>query len=183
MMKGWLLLAAVVLLFGCDKTSPEDSSQNPDFSQFAVVADMQPAQAGVVAPDFSYTLLDGRTGKLSDEHGKIVMLNFWATWCYPCKREMPDLDKLQAYMKGKPFRLLTVSASQGVEQVAPYTRKFPYPFDYVLDPQSILSELYKVDMLPTTLIIDKNGVILAKAIGPRQWSSPEFFRQMDILAK
>jgi len=184
-MSRWWFIALLIVLVGCDKPNETSTTQKvttgSSFAEFAKAADMQPEQTGQLADDFSFMLLDGREGKLSDERGKVVFLNFWATWCFPCKREMPDIAKLQEHMKGKPFRLLAVSSSQGVEKVAPFVRKNPYPFDFVLDPQSIISQLYLVDMLPTTLIIDKKGVIISKSIGPRAWSSPEFFRQMDSL--
>jgi len=180
MIRWTLLFLLLATTASCDKPSTTPSG---GFTAFAKEAEMLPSQSNQLAPDFSYSTLSGQQKKLSESQGNIVFLNFWATWCYPCKKEMPDIDKLQAHMKGKAFQLIAISAGEGVEKVVPFTKKFPYPFDFALDPMSNISQLYQIDALPTTLILDKQGRILAKAVGPRQWASPAFMAQMDELVK
>ncbi|OGH03198.1 MAG: hypothetical protein A2600_08425 [Candidatus Lambdaproteobacteria bacterium RIFOXYD1_FULL_56_27] len=177
-MKKLILIALMGLSLAACETKPKP---NRDFATFAKEAGMAPEEPGQLAMDFEYKLLGGPTEKLSDNRGKFVFLNFWATWCYPCKQEMPDIEKLLAHMQGKPFRVLAVSVGEGAEKVAPFKRDFPYSFDFVLDGDAKISDLYKVRMLPTTLLIDPQGRIIAKAVGPRQWAAEEFYRELDPL--
>lgn len=169
------ILSLGFALSGCDSKEPATEG---GFEQFVQTAGMEPDQAGQVAPDFEYTLLDGGQGRLSDLKGNLVFLNFWATWCFPCKKEMPDIEELQAEMKGQPFKILAVSTGEGKEKVGAYHEKFPYSFPFALDPDSSISGKYGVNMLPTTFLISPEGKILAKAIGPRHWSAEEFINQV-----
>lgn len=170
-----VLLAGALILGGCEKDKPAATG---DFRQFLETAGMAPELPGQEAPDFEYELLDGTQGKLSDHRGKLVFLNFWATWCLPCKKEMPDIEELQTQMKGRPFSILAVSTGEGKEKVGLYHKSFPYGFPFALDPDSNISRKYDVSMLPTTYLIGPEGKILAKAIGPRHWSAEEFVNQV-----
>ena len=142
---------------------------------------MAPEKTGELATDFSYQLTTGKTEKLSDNRGQVVFLNFWATWCYPCKKEMPDVERLQTLFKGKKFRVLAVSAGEGPSKVKPFLKRYPYQFDFAYDPDSTISGLYQVSMLPTTLIIGPDGTILARAVGPRKWDAKDFTDQLAKL--
>lgn len=133
------------------------------------------------AKDFTFQTLDGKTGKLSDLRGEVVFLNFWATWCVPCRYEMPDMEELHHLMKGEKFRMLAVSFKEPEATVREFLEKYPYSFDVIPDEKNEIGKLYYVTGLPTTLIIGPQGKILGKATGPRNWKDPSlirFFKQI-----
>lgn len=134
------------------------------------------------APDFSLLDLHGRKVGLKQFRGKIVLLNFWATWCGPCKEEMPFLQVLHQQFKEKDFVLLTVSVDyEGVKPVQEFINKQRYTFPVLLDPQCEVLDLFEVKGIPTTFIIDKKGKMLGRAIGPRDWKCQEAISLIDML--
>lgn len=120
---------------------------------------------GQIAPDFQLSTLDGETVKLSDYRGKKVMLNFWATWCPPCRAEMPDLQK---FHENKDVVILAVNltgAESGTEDVQKFIDKFGITFQVLLDKQLAVSGDYQIQPIPTSFIIDSSGRIRNKAFG------------------
>jgi cytochrome c biogenesis protein CcmG/thiol:disulfide interchange protein DsbE len=118
-----------------------------------------PSQA--LAPDFELATLDGGSIRLADLRGKVVLLNFWATWCPPCKAEMPDLDALhRAYGETQGLVVLGVNLQEPVDTVAPFVRDRNLSFPILLDTDGrVTSDLFHVRPLPTTFIIDRQGYI------------------------
>lgn len=135
---------------------------------------MAPVNPPIAAPDFSLPDLDGKTHKLSDYHGKVVLLNFWATWCPPCRREMPSMEKLHQELKDKPFQVLACDQQEDVDTVFAFTGQLdPAPtFPLLLDSKSAASRAYGVPGLPTTFLIDKTGQIAYRAVGGREFGHP-----------
>ncbi len=135
-----------------------------------------------MAPDFTLTRLNGETVRLSDYRGKVVFLNIWATWCPPCREEMPAMESLYAKMKGQAFEILAVSIDKsGAEAVAPFMKQNNLSFPALLDPKGTTQELYRISGVPETFIIDKNGIIVSKIIGPRNWAdaaSVRYFKEL-----
>jgi cytochrome c biogenesis protein CcmG, thiol:disulfide interchange protein DsbE len=113
------------------------------------------------APDFALEGLDGKTLRLADLRGKVVLLNFWATWCPPCKAEMPDLNALQReYGAAQDFVVVGVNVEEDAATVKPFVEKNGLSFPIVLDRDSrITTQLFGVRPLPTTFIIDREGYI------------------------
>ena len=176
-MKRFLLpLLALFLISACE---PKETAKADDWQSFAQSAGMAPEKVGEKATDFEYTLSTGKKEKLSSNQGQVVFLNFWATWCYPCKKEMPDVERLQVMFKDRNFRVLAVSAGEGPRKVEPFLKRYPYQFDFAYDEDSKISGIYQVSMLPTTLIIGPDGQILAKAVGPRKWDEKDFTDQLE----
>lgn len=129
------------------------------------------------APDFRFPDIDGKTIRLSDYRGKIVLVNVWATWCAPCVYEMPSMEKLYKEFKGQHFEILAVSIDEvGGEAVAPFMKKYKLTFPALLDPEGSIKALYGVTGIPETFIIDAAGMVIGKIIGPRDWDTPEVFR-------
>ena len=126
----------------------------------------------VPALDFTGKTLGGKTIRLSELRGKVVLLNFWATWCVPCLLEMPAMDRLSRKLAGKPFKLLAVNQAEEREQVEKFAREHRFSFDLVLDPIGEVGSSYGANRLPMTYIIDKRGFVVRRAIGPREWDSP-----------
>lgn len=136
------------------------------------------------APDFSLPRLDGEIVRLSDFRGKVVFLNIWATWCSPCREEMPSMERLYQEMKGQPFEILAVSIDiLGAKAVAPFMTEFKLSFPALLDPQGSIQRLYGATGVPESFIIDKNGIIAAKVIGARDWASPDAVKVIKDLAQ
>ena len=137
-----------------------------------------------MAPNFSLEDLNGQKVELKNFKGKVIFLNFWATWCGPCKEEMPSMESLWQWFKGKDFLLLSVSVDyEGVKQVKEYVEKQRYTFRVLIDPQCQVLDLYEVKAIPTTLMIDKKGQIVAVAVGPKDWKSPEALSLIDLLIR
>lgn len=135
------------------------------------------------APEFSLPDTDGKPHKLSDYQGKVVMLNFWATWCPPCRREMPSMEKLHLAMQGKPFQILACNQQESEDTVWAFTALLkPEPtFPILLDSHSNVSAEFNVAGLPTTLIVDKQGKIAYRAVGGREFDHPDVIALLDKL--
>ena len=134
-----------------------------------------PVAAGSQAADFKLEKLDGTTVSLESLRGKVVFLNVWATWCEPCREEMPSMQTLYEDFKGnKDFVMLAVSQDvKGRAAVAPYVAKNGYHFTILLDPENKIGETYDVSGVPETFIIDQKGQIVAHHMGAFDWSRPD----------
>jgi peroxiredoxin len=135
-----------------------------------------PIQPEVEAPDFTFSDLNGVKVSLAAYRGKVVMVNIWATWCPPCRQEMPSMQRLYEKFKGENFEILAVSIdSEGREAVAPFMRKMNLTFPALLDPGETIRPLYGITGVPESFIIDKKGIVVEKIIGPANWATPEVF--------
>lgn len=144
----------------------------------------QPAALGEgsVAPDVTLRALSGETVTLSKLRGKVVVLNFWATWCPPCKAEMPSMDKLNTQLKGSNFVMLAVNADEdGREAVAAFVKQNPHSFQVLLDEGARAQQLYGVYRFPETFIIGKDGVITDRVIGAIDWASADAVKYLKSL--
>ena len=134
-----------------------DSRILPDSGQSAI-----PAQ-GESAPDFAYTMADGSTRQLSQLRGKKVLLNFWATWCAPCRSEMPDLQ--QTLAKYKDVVVLGVNKAQTLDQLGPFASELGVTFPLIANPKGDIAERYAAQLLPTTYFINSDGTIALRKTG------------------
>jgi peroxiredoxin len=135
-----------------------------------------PVPAGDIASDFKLEdAFTGETVSLSSLKGKVVFLNIWATWCGPCRQEMPSMETLYEDLKtNKDFVMLAVSQdSKGKSAVVPYVEKNGYHFRILLDPENKVGDSYGVSGVPETFIIDRNGRIVAHHMGAFDWSRPD----------
>jgi peroxiredoxin len=137
---------------------------------------------GEPAPNFTFPGLDGKNVSLADHKGKVVLLNIWATWCAPCVAEMPSMEKLYQELKNEGFELLAVSIDEsGAEAVTPFMEKHKLSFPVLLDTRGDIKSLYRVTGVPESFIMDKDGIIVEKVIGPRDWSAAgaiSYFRNL-----
>lgn len=137
---------------------------------------------GLPAPDFTFPGLDGKKVSLSNYKGKVVIVNIWATWCPPCVEEMPSMEKLYQKLKGKDFEILAVSIdSLGSKAVAPFMNKHKLTFPALIDSTETVRTSYKTTGIPESFIIDKNGILIEKIIGPRNWARPAILRFLTNL--
>ena len=142
-------------------------------------------QPGLEVPNFAFPDLNGKEVSLAEHRGKVVLLNVWATWCPPCRQEMPSMQSLYEKFNGENFEILAVSIdSEGGEAVAPFMRQMNLTFPALLDPGETIRSLYGITGVPETFIIDKDGILVEKIIGPINWATPEvslFFK--DLIQK
>lgn len=129
-------------------------------------------RAGFPAPDFVLPDLQGHAVRLADHRGKIVFLNLWATWCPPCREEMPSMQRLYQKMRGRDFVMLAVSEDQDAAAVAAFAEQMRLSFPILLDSKGDLPPRYGVTGYPETFVIDRNGDVIQHIIGPENWDSP-----------
>ena len=136
-----------------------------------------PASPPLQAPAISFVDLAGNTVSLSEFTGKIVLINLWATWCEPCLREMPSLERMQLRL-GDKITVIAVSEDRGGNKtVEPFIDKLGLKsIKTYLDPKSAAERAFQVQGLPTTILIDRKGRILGRVEGAAEWDSPSFWR-------
>jgi peroxiredoxin len=122
------------------------------------------AAVGAPAPDFELNNLENEPVRLSDLRGKIVVINFWATWCEPCKVEMPFLEKLHSSSQ-KQLEILAVNFDEPSQQVQQFAEEYQLSFPILLDPGGNVQNLYRVRGYPTTFILDEEGIVRFHHIG------------------
>ena len=144
-----------------------------------------PIAAGEKAAAFKLIDLGGDSVSMADLRGKVVFLNIWATWCAPCREEMPSMEKLyQRLHENKGFVMLAVSQdTSSRDEVMAYVKKHGYHFDVLLDPKNAVAEAYKVSGVPETFIIDREGRIVAHHSGAFDWSQPAISDTLEELLK
>jgi peroxiredoxin len=155
------------------RTAPVAASSaefEPLFSAVGIRRPVEPA----AAPEFSLLSLDGQSVQLRQFKGKLLVLNFWATWCAPCLHEMPSMERLHQSFKATEFALLAVSMDRQGEEVAkPYVDNLKLTFPVLLDRTQEVSRQYSVRGLPTTYLIDPDGRLIGVAVGARDWDRTE----------
>lgn len=134
--------------------------------------DAEVVAAGDMAADFNLEDLTGRHVRLKSLRGKVIFLNVWATWCGPCREEMPSMETLyEDFKNNRDFVMLAVSQDRkGRQAVVPYVEKNGYHFRVLLDPDNQVSDAYNVSGVPETFIIDRTGRIVAHHMGAFDWS-------------
>lgn len=165
-----LICCVVALVTGCDKGKTDAPGKAP----------VEKSQA----PEISVVSLDNQQQTLASLKGKVVLLNFWATWCPPCREEIPSMMKLNKLMAGKPFQMVCVSVDEGGKQaVTEFFKNSGFSLPAYTDPSGQVSKTYGITGVPETFVIDKNGVIVKKVIGGLDWNSPEVITFLEGLMK
>jgi len=145
-------------------------------------AGIQPIKGNTKVPNLNLTDLKGKKWDTRDLRGKVIFLNFWATWCGPCKEEMPSMEELYQQFKSKDFIFLTISVDyEKKEIVKEFIGKHRYTFPVLLDPECATLDLFQVKGIPTTFLIDKKGIMIGKATGPKNWKKPEVVSILNSL--
>lgn len=144
---------------------------------------LTPVAPRTLAKDFALKDLDGKTRHLSDYRGKVVLLNFWGSWCPPCRREMPSMERLYQNLKTEPFVVLAVNQSESLDLVFAYTGEIdPSPtFPMLLDIQGQVPPQWGVRGLPASFIVDKRGRIAYRAMGGREFDHPYIEKTLRAL--
>ncbi len=141
------------------------------------------AQAAQPAPDFTLKTLAGPNLRLNEQRGQVVLLNFWATWCAPCKQEMPHLNKLHDKYRDTGFVLLGVNVDDDPAKAAADAAKLGIRFPVLLDSAKTVSKLYQLDAMPTTVVIDRDGQVRHVHQGYRNGLEAVYDQQIRALVK
>jgi peroxiredoxin len=139
--------------------------------------------AGKAAPDFTLPSIDGQQVSLQQYRGKVVFLNFWATWCIPCREEMPGLEQLHQKYQSEGLVVLAIDLKESAEQVKTFFQKHGLSFPSLLDQQGSVFRDYLVAGMPTTYLIGREGKLLARGIGGRDWTRAEAQELIRTLVK
>lgn len=147
--------------------------------------DKQGQTSGLVgkpAPDFTLNNMQGQPVSLSDYRGKVVIVNFWATWCPPCREEMPSMEKLYREQRAAGLELLAINTEEnGKRVVSKFLQRTPYSFPILLDSDSEAMNGYRVYRLPESFIVDRNGVVVERVVGARNWLEGPLFKLINSL--
>lgn len=145
-------------------------------------AEIKPIKGNPIAPNFNLEDLNGKKVHLKKYRGQIVFLNFWATWCGPCKEEMPSMEALYQKFRERGFVFLTISVDyEKKKKVKEFIDKHHYTFPVLIDSKCLTLDLYGVKGIPTTILIDKKGRMVGRAVGPKDWKGPEIVNILNQL--
>jgi peroxiredoxin len=133
------------------------------------------------APDFTLKDTNGRSVSLSSHKGKVVLINFWATWCPPCKAEMPSMNKLYNEIKARGFEVIAVSTDNSLSTVKDFLAKNRLDFPVLFDENKTVARQYHVFSMPATFLIDRNGMIVDKFFGEEEWTDPDIRKKIEKL--
>ena len=136
----------------------------------AAAADLKPWTGGP-APELTLQDLAGKEHRLADYRGHVVLVNFWATWCVPCREEMPSIDRLRSSLKGKPFEVLAVNLAEPLSRIEKFAAAVPVGFPLLRDRDGEVSKAWKAKLLPASFLIGRDGRIRYVAYGELDWSS------------
>jgi thiol-disulfide isomerase/thioredoxin len=170
-----VIISAILALFlpGCQQDSHSSGA--------TAIANEEAPRIGYLAPNFRLTNLHGEEVSMASLEGKVVLVNFWATWCGPCRDEMPSMETLYHDYKGKGFEILAISSDMdGAPAVQPFVKKLGLSYPILLDTDFRVDDKYLIQSVPTTVLVDKNGFITRRVVGGRNWSNPE---SRDLIEK
>ena len=149
----------------------------------AGAAPAQPLQpwTGGPLPPIELEDVDGRMHRLAEYRGKVVLVNFWATWCAPCREEMPTIERLRRELDGRPFVVLAVNVGEGARAVRGFIQQVPVGFALLMDRDTRTAKAWQAKILPATFIVDPAGRVRYRYFGERDWSSGEAFKAIVAL--
>lgn len=160
-----LAVALLIIVSG----GPGHAAAKDPFAALNITRPEQPVEA----PDFRLADPDGRRISLRDHRGRVVFLNFWATWCLPCRAEMPEMERVHQEFKGQGFVVLAVNLRESPAQVRKFAQELKLTYPLPIDEDAKVVQAYAVRALPVTYLIDRKGIMLGRAVGPREWYSGE----------
>lgn len=172
MRNGFLVILLILPFALLDMASP---------SAVADTAQTLPEFINQPAPEFVLKDTEGRTHRLSDYKGKVVVLNFWATWCPPCRDEMPSMERARLLVLDEPIEILAINIGEDEDAIFLFTGDYPVEFPLLMDKDESVVKDYPVVGLPTTYIIGPKGNIRYRAVGSREWDDPKLLDALRSL--
>lgn len=144
---------------------------------------LTPIAAAPPAPEFVLTDLDGRVHRLSEYRDKVVVINFWASWCPPCRAEMPSMERAWRQLRNDAVTMLAINVGENEDSVFQFTADYPVSFTLLLDQDSAVTDAWPVRGLPTTIVLDPEGRMRYQAIGGRAWDEPALLDSIRALSR
>jgi peroxiredoxin len=173
-----ILLLGLLVLAGCDSQPGRAEERDQDPFARLNLARVTPA---TLAPDFTVPSLAAGPLSLAGFRGRVVLLNFWATWCPPCREEMPSMERLYQRYRERGFTILALSVDRNVAAIPGFVDGFQLTFPIGLDPEGTVAKAYRMRALPTTIVIDRAGHVVAGVAGARDWDSPAAHAVVEAL--
>ena len=136
-------------------------------------AGLQAVDIGIDPVDFTLPMINGSNVSLSQFKGKVVFLNFWASWCGPCRSEMPSMEAVYQKLNHEGFEILAVNLGDSKNEVSVFLSEYNFSFPILLDEKNTVGSYYNVQALPTTYIVDRQGLIIARLVGSVNWDTPK----------
>ena len=170
-----IVIALTLLVLRIQKSGPEHLQ--PETNEFK-------PQEGYLAPRFTLRNLKGNLEGIDDHLGKVIIINFWATWCTPCVKEMPSFENLYRRFRSKGLTILAVSLDKSSSsKVQEFADKYKLSFPVLLDTDGVAEKLYPSFTIPFTYVVDKQGRVVARVDGGKNWESLETFEAVEHLLK
>ena len=183
-----LSLLCVFVAAACNQKAeapqPASTQTTGTVAPSAQAGTIKVAEVGAPMPAYSAEMLDGTTFDIAKERGNVVFLNLWATWCGPCRYEIPELEKLHKEHSGQRFKVVGVSVDEGGDQIVRdfvAEQKVSYPI--VLDPQNKLSYILDTVILPTSILVDRSGKVVWKKVGVVTSTDEDMVKALDAALK
>jgi cytochrome c biogenesis protein CcmG/thiol:disulfide interchange protein DsbE len=165
----WGRLLAGGLLVGFLSSSA--GAESPEVTSLLKSLELRGYPSGTTSPPFSGHTLEARRVSTADLRGKVLLINFWASWCRECRPEMPALERLHREFAPRGLAVVGINAREDREAVRRYAKDLDLTFALVLDPDGKINAAYGVVGLPTTFVVGRDGRAIALAVGPREWES------------
>ncbi len=162
-----LLLSSAEAFFHRKKAAPAVASDY--YKKLGIVR----PEKKTLAPDFTLDALSGKRWSLKGMRGKVIFLNFWATWCVPCRQEMPTMEKLHRDLKEQGLEVVAVNFKESKKEIRKFFDELGLTFTALLDTDGTVSQGYGAWSIPLTYIINRKGEFIGKVIGYRKWDGPE----------
>lgn len=187
----WLMVALIVVIvavlalpMGSNDSAAEPETEQTTEPEEDIYAATTLIKEGMEAPDFTVELFDGGKLTLSEQRGKVVLVNFWATWCPPCREELTRVEKdLIERFKGENFLFIPISRGENRETVADFRREMNYTFTMGLDPERAIYDQYASNYIPRNFLIDGEGKVVKASIGYEAEEFEALIAQIEALLK
>ena len=144
------------------------------------VGELKPWTGGAT-PLLTLSDLDGRSHRLTDFRDKVVVVNFWATWCEPCRDEIPSLQRLKDRLADRPFALIAVNMGEGAPRVHRFLDMMPIDYTVLLDPEMRATKAWQARLLPYSFVLDRTHRIRYTVVGEIDWSAPDVVQRIEAL--
>lgn len=170
------ITAAILILISCGSGhSPTDET----LSSLGLL----PVNTDLETPSISFTDIDGESFTLDDFSGSVVFMNFWASWCPPCRAEMPSMARLNSELQNLDFEMIAINVGEAESLVTAFVEEYEVDVPVYFDPMGEAAGTFGISALPTTIILDRKGNVRAAISGGLEWDSPEMISMFKEWSK